>query len=82
MIFGLKFGVCAEIFLKLGRKYEKCPEIIIESNETETESVRIVFRRSERNSGNNTLLSGFKILMILNLISVISESGIHCEGFT
>ena len=81
MIFGLKFGACANIFRKLGRKYEKCPEIIIESNETEMESVWIVFRRSERNSDNNTLLSGFTILMILNPISVISEPGIHWEGF-
>ena len=48
---------------------------------SETESVWIVSRRSERNSGNNTLLSGFPILMILNPISVISDPGIHCEGF-
>ena len=81
MISGLKFGAYAEIFRKLGRKYEKCPEIIIESNETETESVWIVFRRSIRNSDNNRLLSGFMILMILNPISVISEPGIQCEGF-
>ena len=81
MIFRLKFGACADIFRKLGRKYEKCPEIIIDSNETETESVWIVFRRSKRNSDINTLLSGFPILMILNPISVISEPGIHCEGF-
>ena len=81
MISGLKFGACAEIFRKLGRKYEKCLELIIESNETETESVWIVSRRSERNSDNNTLLFGFPILMILSPISVISEPGIHCEGF-
>ena len=81
MISGLKIGACAEIFRKLGRKYEKCPESIIESNETETGSVWIVSRRSERNSDNNTLLSGFTILMILNPISVISKPGIHCKGF-
>ena len=81
MISGLKFGACAEIFRKFDQKYEKCPELIIESNETKTESVWIVSRRSERNSENNTLLSGFPILMILNPISVISEPGIHCEGF-
>ena len=56
-------------------------KLIIESNETETESVWIVSRRSERNSDNNTLLSGFSILMILNPISVISEPEIYCEGF-
>ena len=44
-------------------------------------SVWIVSRRSERNLDNNTLLSEFPILKILNLISVISEPGIHCEGF-
>ena len=81
MISRLKFRACADIFQKLGRKYEKCPEIIIESNETETESVWIVFRRSERKLDNNTLLSGFTILMILNPISVISEPRIQCEGF-
>ena len=81
MIFRLKFGACAEIFRKLGRKYEKCPELIIKSNETETESVWIVSRRFERNSDNNTLLSRFPILTILNPISVILETGIHCEGF-
>ena len=70
-----------KFFRKLGRKYEKCPEIIIDSNETETESVWIDFRRSERNLDNNTLVSGFTILMILNPISVISEPGIQCEGF-
>ena len=48
---------------------------------SETGSVWIVSRRSERNSDNNTLLSEFPILMILNPISVISEPGIHCEGF-
>ena len=68
-------------FSKIGPKIRKCPEIIIESNETETESVWIVFRRSKHNSDNNTLLSGFPILMILNPISVISEPGIQCEGF-
>ena len=66
---------------EIGPKIRKCPELIIESNETEMESVWIVSRRSERNSDNNTLLSGFPILMILNPISVISEPGIHCEGF-
>ena len=81
MISGLKIGACAKFFQKLDRKYEKCPEIIIESNETETESVWIVFKRSERNSDNNTLLSEFTILMILNPISVISDPGIQCEGF-
>ena len=81
MISRLKVGAYADIFRKLGRKYEKCPELIIESNKTETESVWIVSRRSERNSDNNTLLSGFPILTILNMISVISETGIHCEGF-
>ena len=50
-------------------------------NRSETESVWIVSRRSVRNSDNNTLLSGFPILMILNPISVILEPGIHCEGF-
>ena len=35
--FRTEIGACAEIFRKLGRKYEKCPESIIESNETETE---------------------------------------------
>ena len=69
-------------FSEIGPKIRKCPKIIIESNETETESVWIVFRRSERKSDNNTLLSGFTILMILNSISMISEPGIHCEGFT
>ena len=68
-------------FLEIGPKIRKCPELIIESNETETESVWIVSRRSERNSDNNTLLSGFPILTILNPISVISKPGIHCEGF-
>ena len=53
----------------------------MESNETKTESVWIVFRRSERNSDINTLLSRFPILMILNPISVISEPRIQCEGF-
>ena len=48
---------------------------------SETESFWIVSRRSERNSGNNTLLSGFSILMILNPISVILDPKIHCEGF-
>ena len=48
---------------------------------SETESVWIVSKRSERNLDNNTLLSGFTILMILNPISVISEPEIHCEGF-
>ena len=48
---------------------------------SETESVWIVSRRSERNSDNNSLLSGFPILMILNPISVISDLVIHCEGF-
>ena len=81
MIFGLKFEACADIFRKLGRKYKKCLKIIIESNETETESVWIVFRRSKCNSDNSMLLSGFTILMILNPISVISEPGIQCEGF-
>ena len=47
----------------------------------ETGSVWIVSRRSERNSDNNTLLFEFPILKILNLISVISEPRIHCEGF-
>ena len=49
--------------------------------QSETESVWIASRRSERNSDNNTLLSRFPILMILNPISVISKPGIHCEGF-
>ena len=48
---------------------------------SEMESVWIVSRRSECNSDNNTLLSGFPILMILNPISVIPDPGIHCEGF-
>ena len=48
---------------------------------SETESVWIVSMRSERNSDDNMLLSGFPILMILNPISVISDPGIHCEGF-
>ena len=48
---------------------------------SETESVWIVSRRSERNSDNYTLSSGFPILMILNPISVISDPGIHCDGF-
>ena len=48
---------------------------------SETESVWIVSKRSECNSDNNTLLFGFSILMILNPISVISDPGIHCEGF-
>ena len=81
MISRLKFGACADIFRKLSRKYEKCTKIMIESNETETESVWIVSRRSERNSDINTLLSGFSILVILNPISVISKPGIQCEGF-
>ena len=68
-------------FSEIWPKIRKCPEYIIESNETETESVWIVSRISERNSDNNTLLSGFTILMILNPISVISEPRIHCEGF-
>ena len=68
-------------FSEIGSKIQKCPEIIIESNETERESVWIVFRRSELNSNNNTLLSGFTILMILNPISVISEPRIQYEGF-
>ena len=68
-------------FSEIGQKIRKCPELIIESNETETESVWIISRRSERNSDNNTLLTGFPILMILNPSSMISEPGIHCEGF-
>ena len=65
-------------FSEIGPKIRKCPEIIIESNEIETESVWIVFRRSKRNSDNNMLLFGFSILMILNPILVISEPGIQC----
>ena len=68
-------------FLEIWPKIRNCPEIIIESNETEMESVWIVSRRSKRNLDINTLLSGFPILMILNPISVISEPGIQCERF-
>ena len=84
MISGLKIGVCAEIFRKLGRKYENVrnqSQSLTKLKRSETGSVWIVSRRSERNSDNNTLLSEFTIVMILNLISVISEPGIHCEGF-